>query len=149
MQPFVKKEPALIAIDTNVLVRVLTDDEESPEQTQLARALVNAAKQVFITQIVQVEFVWVLEQAYELEKPQIIEALEILLHDSTYELQHMELFTKALERFKQSNAGFADSIIAAESQQAHVELWTFDRKLSKQEGVTRLLSQSLAGFTNL
>lgn len=139
----------MIAIDTNVLVRVLTDDEESPEQTQLARALVKATKQVFITQIVQVEFVWVLEQAYELEKSQIIEALEILLHDSTYELQHTELFTQALERFKHGNAGFADSLIAVESQHAHLTLWTFDRKLSKQEGVTRLLSQSLADFAKV
>ena len=136
----------MIAIDTNVLVRVLTDDEESPQQTQQARTLVKAAKQVFITQVVQVEFVWVLEQAYGLEKSQIIEALEILLHDPTYELQHSEVFAKALEWFKHSNAGFADSIIAVESQQTDLMLWTFDHKLSKQTGVIRLQTESLAKF---
>ena len=75
MQPFAKKEQALIAIDTNVLVRVLTDDEESPEQTQLARAF-----------------------------------------------------------------------IAVESQHAHLTLWTFDRKLSKQEGEKHLQIEALAKF---
>jgi predicted nucleic-acid-binding protein len=136
----------LIAIDTNVLVRVLTDDQQSPEQTQQARALVNAAGRVFVPQVVQVEFVWVLEQAYDLEKDQIIEALQILLDNPTYELQHPEHFMLALARFRQSNAGFADSIIAVESQQSNLTLWTFDRKLSKQDGVQRLLSASLAEF---
>ncbi|WP_217629935.1 hypothetical protein [Thiothrix caldifontis] len=53
---------------------------------------------------------------------------------------------QALMRFRQSNAGFADSIIAVESQQANMTLWTFDRKLSKQDGVQRLLLASLAEF---
>ncbi|WP_093065922.1 PIN domain-containing protein [Thiothrix caldifontis] len=53
----------MIAVDTNILVRVLTNDEESPAQTEQARALVKAVKRVFVPQVVQVEFVWVLEQA--------------------------------------------------------------------------------------
>lgn len=134
----------MIAIDTNVLVRALTDDEESPDQTEQARTLIHTAGQVFIPQVVQVEFVWVLEQAYGLEKQQIIEALDILLQSPVYQLQHAEHFELALARFRQSNAGFADSIIAVESQQAHLVLWTFDRKLSKQEGVEHLLPESLA-----
>lgn len=136
----------MIAIDTNVLVRVLTDDEESPEQTQQARTLVKAAGCVFIPQVVQVEFVWVLEQAYELEKYQVIEALEVLRDNPTYNLQHGEHFAQALERFRHGNAGFADAIIAVESQQANFMLWTFDRKLSKQENVQRLTADSLARF---
>ena len=136
----------MIAIDTNVLVRVLTDDEESPEQTQQARALVKAAERVFIPQVVQVEFVWVLEQAYGLEKSQIIGALEILRDNPAYDLQHSEHFAQALERFRHSNAGFADAIIAVESQQANIMLWTFDRKLSKQDNVQRLTTDSLAKF---
>jgi len=41
--------------------------------------------------------------------------------------------------FKVSNAGFADSLIATESQQIGCKLWTFDRKLSHQENVCRLV----------
>jgi predicted nucleic-acid-binding protein len=136
----------LIAVDTNVLVRVLTNDEESPAQTEQARALVKAAKRVFVPQVVQVEFVWVLEEAYDLERDEVLAALETLRDDPTYELQHPEHFMQALMRFHQSNAGFADSIIAVESQQVNMTLWTFDRKLSKQEGVQRLLLASLAEF---
>ncbi|MFI0397508.1 MAG: PIN domain-containing protein [Thiolinea sp.] len=136
----------MIAIDTNVLVRALTDDEESPDQTEQARALINKAGRVFVPQVVQVEFVWVLEQAYGLDKQQIIEALEVLSKNPAYGLQHTEHFELALARFRQSNAGFADSIVAVESQQANLVLWTFDRKLSKQEGVERLLPELLAKF---
>lgn len=138
----------MIAVDTNVLVRVLTDDKESPEQTQQARALVTAAGQVFVPQVVQVEFVWVLEQAYGFEKEEVIDALQVLRDDPVYHLQHEPHFIQALTRFRNGNAGFADSIIAVESQQAGMSLWTFDRKLSKQNGVQRLIAASLADFTN-
>lgn len=137
----------MIAIDTNVLVRVLTDDKESPEQTEQARALVKRAGKVFITQVVQVELVWVLEQAYELEKEEVLHALEVLQTNPAYQLQHEAHFVEALVRFRQGNAGFADSIIAVESQQEDKTLWTFDRKLSKQDGVQRLTATSLAEFT--
>lgn len=112
----------MIAIDTNILVRVLTDDEESPEQTRQARALVNAAGRVFVPQVVQVEFVWVLEQAYELEKAEVLSALQVLRDDSTYQLQHEPHFVEALERFRSGNAGFADSIIAVESKEEQLVL---------------------------
>lgn len=137
----------MIAIDTNILVRVLTDDEESPEQTRQARALVSAAGQVvFVPQVAQVEFVWVLEQAYELEKTEVLSALQVLWDDPMYQLQHETHFVAALERFRSSNAGFADSIIAVESKGEGLELWTFDRKLSKQDGAQRLTPEALAEY---
>ena len=129
----------MIAIDTNVLVRALTNDDESPEQTKLAQEFITSADKVFIPQIVQIEFVWVLERAYKVDKTNIIQALEILFNSSKYQLQHEDIFILALERFKASNAGFADSLIATESQQKGCKLWTFDRKLSHQENVCRLV----------
>ena len=133
----------MIAIDTNVLVRVLTDDDQSPEQTQQARQLVQQAGSVFVPQIVQVELVWVLERAYELEKSHIIFALQLLLDSPIYQLQHSTEFALALERFRHSNAGFADSLIATESIRQNTTLWTFDHKLSKQQGVKLLTQQAL------
>lgn len=52
----------MIAIDTNVLVRILVEDPDAPEQCQQARNLVlSASEPVWIAQIVLVEAVWVLE----------------------------------------------------------------------------------------
>jgi len=129
----------MIAIDTNVLVRALTNDDGSPEQTLLAQEFIKSADKIYITQIVQVEFVWVLEQAYKVDKINILMALEILINSSKYQLQREDVFFLAIERFKRSNAGFADSLIGMESQQKGCKLWTFDKKLSKQDGVYRLV----------
>lgn len=133
----------MIAIDTNILVRVLTDDDESPLQTQLARQLVQRAKRVYISQIVQVELVWVLERAYELDKNQIILALTLLKDNPLYQLQHPIQFELALQRFIVNSAGFADALIVVESEQNQLMLWTFDRKLAKQRGVQYLNQDNL------
>ena len=99
---------------------------------------------VYIPQIVQVELVWVLERAYELDKTQIIHALTLLKESSLYQLQSPEKFDLALQRFATNNAGFADALIATESEQSQLLLWTFDRKLSKQNGVQLLSVESLS-----
>lgn len=136
----------MIAVDTNILVRALTDDSSAPEQTRQARELIMAAKQVFVPQMVQIEFAWVLERAYNLNKLELVKALQLLSDSPTYLLQHEAHFSQALALFKESNAGFADSIIHVESMQEGAVLWTFDRKLSNQNKVVRMTAESLAGY---
>jgi predicted nucleic-acid-binding protein len=136
----------LISVDTNVLVRVLTDDTGDTEQTSQARQLVALAGTVFVSQIVQVELVWVLQSAYGLGKQDILLVLDELLERPAYHLQLSLSFEAALERFRNSNAGFADSLIAVEGLKSGNALWTFDRKLSHQDGVRRLTAEALAGW---
>jgi predicted nucleic-acid-binding protein len=57
----------MIAIDTNILVRLLINDETAQAQVDLAKGLLKQAKQVYVSQIVQIEMVWVLETAYQFE----------------------------------------------------------------------------------
>ena len=68
----------MIAVDTNVLVRILIDDPEEIEQTQAARKLARAAGTVFVPQIVQVECVWVLKLHIASKKPQSCASWNIL-----------------------------------------------------------------------
>lgn len=136
-------EANMISIDTNVLVRLLVNDPSEPEQNQLARSLVKTAGQVFVSQIVQVETVWVLESAYNFEKAQVLTVLSAMSSKQSLLLQHAEHFALALEQFANSNAGFADCLILAESQQEQLELWTFDRKLGKLQGAQRLTPEAL------
>ena len=136
----------MIAIDTNVLVRIVVQDSDQQTQTQQAQALIKKAGSAFIPQMVQVELVWVLEAAYKFSKPQVVSVLRHLLESSFYRLQREDSFSLALERFQVGNAGFADSLIAVESQTENVELWTFDRKLSKQKGAVRLTEETLTSY---
>ncbi|OGO29021.1 MAG: PIN domain-containing protein [Chloroflexi bacterium RBG_16_52_11] len=126
----------MIAVDTNVLVRVLVDDPGQPAQIKAARTRVRHAKEVFVPQIVQAETVWVLESAYGLNKPAILDVLEHLLHNKAFVLQDDAIFQKALAAYRIGNADFADYLILAECQSADYELVTFDKRLAKAPGVT-------------
>ena len=68
----------MIAVDTNVLVRLLINDPGSQNQVSLAKALLKRAKQVYVPQIVQIEIVWVLETAYGFDKSAVITVLKHL-----------------------------------------------------------------------
>jgi predicted nucleic-acid-binding protein len=67
----------MIAIDTNVLVRFLTQDD--PEQAAAASAFMRGltpAAPGFISREVMVELVWVLERAYRFSRAEVSAALE-------------------------------------------------------------------------
>jgi len=74
----------MIAIDTNVLVRVLVNDPDAEVQCQLARDLIAIHGNIWICRVVLIETVWVLESAYKFSKAQIIMGLEALINNSCY-----------------------------------------------------------------
>lgn len=72
------EEVKVIGIDTNILVRIITRDDE--KQSQIALDYVsNSSTPFVINHIVICELVWVLESAYKYDKKQIIKALECIL----------------------------------------------------------------------
>jgi predicted nucleic-acid-binding protein len=121
----------VIAIDTNVLVRIIVEDIGQPEQTRIAQELVKNAQLVYITQTVQVEFTWVLAKVYKIGKVQLISTLEHLQNNPSFILQRPEIFESALLLFQQSQADFADCLILVESQDNKTILYTFDKRLGK------------------
>ena len=129
----------MIAVDTNVLVRVLVDDPGSPAQVHSARTLIKKAGEVFISQIVQVETVWVLETVYNLQRDDILLVLDTLALNSAYLLEDVHLFSKATAMYRQQQADFADYLILAAAQHKKITLATFDKRLSRSSG-TQLIS---------
>lgn len=125
----------MIAIDTNILVRLLVNDPGQPEQVETARQYVKKEGAVFIPQIVQVETVWVLESAYKLSRKQISPVLQHLYSNAAFTLQNRSSFQLAMKPYMEGNADFSDYLILAESQQEKLKLLTFDKKLGKQAGV--------------
>ena len=77
----------MIALDTNVLVRILVDNPGQPAQVDAARALASRAKQVFVPLVVQIEPVWVLESGYALSKEAVVQALEHLEVNQAFVLE--------------------------------------------------------------
>ena len=124
----------MIAVDTNVLVRILIDDSGAAVQMQAARALLANAEVLYVPQIVQVETVWVLESAYGFDKSAICKILDHLLLHPQFLLQSAEIFNSAVTLFRKHSADFSDCLILTEAMTQNLQLYTFDKKLGCIKG---------------
>lgn len=120
------------AVDTNVLVRLLVRDE--PRQLRAAEAFV--ATGAFVSHVVLVETVWVLDAVYSRTPAQLAGAVERLLAHEQLTLQDPDVVAAALARFRAKPAlGFSDCLVLEIARKAgHLPLGTFDRRLARQEG---------------
>jgi len=123
------------AVDTNVLVRLLTRDDE--KQTASAEAFIRGG--AWVSHLVLVEACWVLDSVFELAAPQIATAIAMLLSHESLTLQDPEVVAAALARYRKRSAlGFSDCMVLEVARKAgHLPLSTFDRSLGKQDGATR------------
>ncbi len=124
------------AIDTNVLVRLATRDDE--RQTAGAEAFV--AEGAWVPQIVLVEAMRVLSAVYELAPARIATAVEMLLNHRDLSIQDADVVAAALDRFRKHPAlGFSACLILEVARKAgHLPLGTFDREFGKLAGTQRL-----------
>jgi predicted nucleic-acid-binding protein len=124
-----------IAIDTNVLVRLLVQDD--PAQFAAARRLVDSAAQaeepVLIMLCALLETEWVLRSRYKLDKQDIAGAFAQLLESGDVEFEHEPTVEEALHLWtQQSQAGFADCLLSARAVHlGRSRFLTFDVGASK------------------
>src|SRR5438270_4488771 len=98
------------AIDTNVLVRLLTMDD--PKQAVAAEAFVTAADHGWISHVVLVETVWVLESVYERSRKEIAATLKTLLDHQSFVLQDTDVVNAAYDLFTRAiSVGFSDCLV--------------------------------------
>jgi predicted nucleic-acid-binding protein len=120
----------MIGLDTNVLVRYLTLDDA--RQTPLAVEIIDslsADSPGFISLVVIVELVWVLETSYDFGKDRIIETLEAMLRSHELAVERTDTVRQALRRFAASRAGFDDCLIERCCREADCRYTvTFDKK---------------------
>ena len=128
----------MISVDTNVLIRILVNDPDNATQVEHARQAVNRYQTVYVSQIVQVEAVWVLKSAYGFAKVDILRVLEHLQENQAFKLEHEQLFELAMAVYRESAIDFSDALILINSQQHHLPLLTFDKKLLAQPGTQRV-----------
>ena len=83
------------AVDTNVLVRLVTRDD--PRQVAAAEAFV--ARGAWVPHVVLVEAIWVLISVYELEAPAVATAVEMLLNHRELTVQDGEAVVAALKQY--------------------------------------------------
>ncbi len=124
------------AVDTNLLVRLVTRDDA--RQTAAAEAFVS--KGAWVSHVVLAEVVWVIESVYGLKPPQVAVAVDMLIEHEHLTLQDADVVEAALQTFRgKHSAGFTDCLVLEIARKAgHLPLGTFDRPLSKLEGAERV-----------
>ena len=131
----------MIAVDTNVLVRLFVADE--PSQASKAQKLFDTAAQgevtVWVSDTVLVELVWTLGRAYARDRADIVKALRALISHATVLLESPAPVRAATDAFERGPADFADCLLSMKAQTAGCDqLATFDRGMKGLPGV-RLL----------
>ena len=114
-----------VALDTNVLVRLLVNDD--PAQAEQAAALIDASSACFVPITVALELEWVLRGAYKLPRESVISAFKVLLAIRHLHLEQEQLVKRALDWHRQG-MDFADALHLARSEGCGA-LISFDRRL--------------------
>jgi predicted nucleic-acid-binding protein len=126
----------LRAVDTNVLVRLVTRDD--PRQVAAAEAFV--ARGAWVPHVVLVEAIRVLAAVYALEAPALATAVEMLLNHRDLTVQDGDAVSAALQQYRRKPAlSFSDCLVLEVAKKAgHLPLGTFDRALAKLEDAQQL-----------
>lgn len=120
----------MIALDTNVIVRLVTQDD--PAQAEAARAIFEAGE-LWASKTVLLETEWVLRYSYELSREAIAETLTRLLGYRPLQVEDRGTVLRALGWFRQG-LDFADALHLASAPPAASpddRFVTFDRPLAQ------------------
>lgn len=124
------------AVDTNVLVRLVTRDDAR----QVAAAEWFVAAGAWVGQLVLAETTWVLTAVYDLGPKTVAMAVEMLLNHQSLTVQEAEVAAAALDQFRaKPGMSFSDCLVLEIARKAgHLPLGTFDRGLARLDGAQRL-----------
>ena len=136
----------MIAIDTNVLLRYLLEDDV--DQSSKANHLIANKGKVLITDAVLVETIWTLRgRKYQLSKPDLVGVVQALFQESNIRFENGQVVWLALNDYRNAKpvkgkeADFADALIinkaryVADNQgYSFGGVYTFDRAAQKIPG---------------
>jgi len=103
----------MIALDTNVLVRFLVEDDvrQSLRAKRLVQSQVDVDAQCFVPDIVLCELVWVLQASYKVSRLRIAEVLSELSRARHILLESAERVSRAVKAYAAGKGDFADYLI--------------------------------------
>jgi len=123
----------MIRIDTNYIVRYLVNDDI--EMAEIAEKILTT-KNVFISNEILAEVVYVLLGVYKISKIDIANQLFELINFENISVSNYEVVKKAFDIFKTKNLDFVNCLLCAYSK--NDEIITFDKKLNRCTSDIRL-----------
>ena len=124
----------MIALDTNLLVRLLTNDDTRQAAKVEAWLRDNATPRspAYVDHVVLCELAWVLERSYGYARAQVHAALSALLEHGQLKIESPALAREALLLYADGPADFSDYLLAARSRAAGcTSVLTLDKKAAK------------------
>ena len=127
----------MIALDTNVLVRFLVEDDQ--KQAAAAAALIERViadgDTIFVSDVVVCETVWVMSVSYNVGRKEIAAVLRSLIRARHVTFRAADQLIRALEAYEAGKGDFADYLIREHARASDCEhVATFDRVLLKERG---------------
>lgn len=122
----------MIGIDTNVLVRFLTlDDEEQVERVErLIDEALARSEPLHIDSIVLCETAWVLRSVYGLSREEVAGALERIVDARQFSIEDRDSVRRAVASFRSGPGDFADYLIGERNRRIGCRTtMTFDQPL--------------------
>ena len=126
-----KKEEDRAVIDTNLLIRFLTEDD--PEKAKAVESLLSKAGKgeirILIPSVVIAELVWVLKSFYDMQTGEISELVGAVLNTPGLDTQDKSILREALKTFERKGIDFVDAWILEFARDRNIKtIYTFDRK---------------------
>jgi len=129
----------MIAFDTNVVVRLMVEDDETQARRsrQLLGEAVERGEGVLVTDIVLCELEWVLDAAYKVPRGRILAAVQALAADASFTFESPSRLAQALHRYQHGRGDLADYLLGFVAKEGGAgTTYTFDRGLRGEEPFT-------------
>lgn len=131
----------MIGLDTNILVRYLTQDDEVQCRTvNRLFGRFNSESPAFVNNIVFCEMIWVLESNYKYSKKDIIMRVKFLLATEEIVFEDLPSLLNAIDYFEKGIADFSDCLIGIINKKSGCEFsFTFDKDAGKNDNFKLLI----------
>ncbi len=122
------------AIDTNILVRFLTgdDDLQANKVYSIFKKAESEKIELFVPLLVVLEMIWVLESVYEISRAEILDAIGDLLLMPIFKFDQQPTIQQLIQSAKGNKYDLSDLLMAHSAKINGCEaVLTFDKKASK------------------
>ena len=131
----------MIGIDTNILVRYITQDDarQAALAVRFIEGTLSAAEPGHASLVTLAELAWVLRSNYAATPEEVAGAMTLLLTDARFVVQAKSAVWAALDMYRDGGVDFGDTLIAALDRDAGcARTMTFDTKATRIPGMTLL-----------
>lgn len=131
----------MIFLDTNIIIRFLTNDD--PKKADLCETLFENVKKgkqnLFLSDLVIAETIWVLEGIYKYNKDKLVECIQKILNTPNIEFENKDLLLNAIGLYQLEDIDYIDAYNATVMKYKNIkEIYSYDKDFDMLSEVKRI-----------